>query len=109
MSILLPIGCDARATASANRDAAAPLQSCVDLPRPQADGSAEPGPPEPVWRVSWSVTGNILAVSSGESDVTLYKEELDAQRAAVTGREAKGTQAVSSWKIVGELDGPGAA
>ena len=32
---------------------------------------------DPVWRVSWSVTGNILAVSSGDSTVTLWKEGLD--------------------------------
>ena len=31
---------------------------------------------EPVWRVSWSTTGLILAVSSGESTVTLWKEGL---------------------------------
>lgn len=30
-----------------------------------------------VWRVSWSVTGNILAVSSGDNIVTLWKESLD--------------------------------
>lgn len=30
--------------------------------------------PAPVWRVSWSVTGTILAASSGEDDVTLWKE-----------------------------------
>jgi protein transport protein SEC13 len=30
-----------------------------------------------VWRVSWSVTGNILAVSSGDNIVTLWKETLD--------------------------------
>lgn len=30
----------------------------------------------PVWRVSWSVTGNILAVSSGDDDVSLWKENL---------------------------------
>lgn len=29
---------------------------------------------EPVWRVSWSVTGNILAVSSGDDHVSLWKE-----------------------------------
>jgi protein transport protein SEC13 len=27
----------------------------------------------PVWRVSWSVTGNVLAVSAGEGDVSLWK------------------------------------
>lgn len=31
----------------------------------------------PVWRVSWSVTGNILAVSSGDATVTLWKESLN--------------------------------
>lgn len=31
---------------------------------------------EPVWRVSWSVTGHLLAVSSGDSNVTLWKEGL---------------------------------
>lgn len=83
------------------------LQSCVELPTRQADLSAEPGPAEPVWRVSWSLTGNLLAVSSGESNVTLYKEQLDSQRSAVAGRDAThDTPAISSWKIVGEVGGP---
>ena len=30
----------------------------------------------PVWRVSWSATGHVLAVSSGDSTVTLWKEGL---------------------------------
>jgi len=30
-----------------------------------------------VWRVSWSVMGNILAVSTGDQKVTLWKESLD--------------------------------
>ena len=30
----------------------------------------------PVWRVNWSVTGNILAVSAGDDDVSLWKESL---------------------------------
>eukprot|EP00037_Helgoeca_nana_P001500 m.27356 g.27356 ORF g.27356 m.27356 type:complete len:351 (+) comp11908_c0_seq1:107-1159(+) len=81
--------------------------SCVELPTRQADLSAEPGPAEPVWRVSWSLTGNLLAVSSGESNVTLYKEQLDSQRSAVAGRDAThDTPAISSWKIVGEVGGP---
>lgn len=33
--------------------------------------------PDVVWRVSWSVTGNILAVSGGDNKVTLWKETLD--------------------------------
>eukprot|EP00521_Asterionellopsis_glacialis_P007966 CAMPEP_0195281164 /NCGR_PEP_ID=MMETSP0707-20130614/597_1 /TAXON_ID=33640 /ORGANISM="Asterionellopsis glacialis, Strain CCMP134" /LENGTH=347 /DNA_ID=CAMNT_0040340023 /DNA_START=106 /DNA_END=1149 /DNA_ORIENTATION=- len=31
----------------------------------------------PVWRLSWSVTGHMLAVSSGDNDVTLWKSGLD--------------------------------
>jgi len=31
---------------------------------------------EPVWRVSWSATGHVLAVSSGDATVTLWKEGL---------------------------------
>ena len=33
----------------------------------------------PVWRVSWSVTGNILAVSDSKTSVSLWKEALDGQ------------------------------
>lgn len=31
----------------------------------------------PVWSVSWSITGSVLAVSSGDTNVTLWKESLD--------------------------------
>eukprot|EP00879_Flechtneria_rotunda_P017426 GHRR01018259.1.p1 GENE.GHRR01018259.1~~GHRR01018259.1.p1 ORF type:complete len:242 (+),score=67.87 GHRR01018259.1:119-844(+) len=31
----------------------------------------------PVWKVSWSVAGNILAVSDGNNVITLWKETLD--------------------------------
>lgn len=33
----------------------------------------------PVWRVSWSVTGHLLAVSSGDDTVTLWKAGLDGK------------------------------
>lgn len=29
-----------------------------------------------VWRVSWSLSGNVLAASSGDNKVTLWKENL---------------------------------
>ncbi|KAJ3123239.1 GTPase-activating protein S13 [Nowakowskiella sp. JEL0407] len=32
-----------------------------------------------VWRVSWSTSGNILAVSSGDNKVTLWKEGLESE------------------------------
>ena len=31
----------------------------------------------PVWRVSWSITGNVLAVSTGDHNVTLWKQAVD--------------------------------
>jgi protein transport protein SEC13 len=43
---------------------------------------------EPVWRVSWSLTGNILAVTSGDSKVSLFKQSLDK----------------SSWMSISQLD-----
>ncbi|KAL5722360.1 Protein transport protein S13 A [Ranunculus cassubicifolius] len=33
----------------------------------------------PVWRVSWSLTGNILAVADANNDVTLWKEAVDGE------------------------------
>jgi len=46
--------------------------------------------PDVVWRLSWSVTGNILAVSSGDNKVTLWKESLD-----------------NEWKCISQLDEDG--
>jgi len=34
---------------------------------------------EVVWRVSWSITGNILAVSGGDNKVNLWKESLEGE------------------------------
>ena len=33
----------------------------------------------PVWRLSWSVSGNILSVSDANNAVTLWKEAADGQ------------------------------
>ncbi|CAG8629470.1 1186_t:CDS:2, partial [Acaulospora colombiana] len=35
--------------------------------------------PDVVWRVSWSLSGNVLAVSCGDNKVTLYKENLKGE------------------------------
>lgn len=37
-----------------------------------------------VWRVSWSLTGNILAVADGQNGVTLWKEAVDGEWQQVT-------------------------
>ncbi|PIK60093.1 hypothetical protein BSL78_02998 [Apostichopus japonicus] len=37
-----------------------------------------------VWNVSWSITGNILAVSGGDNKVSLWKESLEGQWVCVS-------------------------
>lgn len=41
---------------------------------PGAPESKDPHFPDAVWRVSWSLAGNILAVSCGDGKVSLWKE-----------------------------------
>jgi len=41
---------------------------------PSAPNSKDPHFPDAVWRVSWSLAGNILAVSCGDGKVSLWKE-----------------------------------
>ncbi|BEI84291.1 hypothetical protein CcaverHIS002_0408950 [Cutaneotrichosporon cavernicola] len=41
---------------------------------PGAPASSDPHFPAAVWRVSWSIAGNILAVSCGDGKVSLWKE-----------------------------------
>ena len=38
----------------------------------------------PVWRVSWSITGNVLAVSTGDHRVTLWKQSVDESWLQIT-------------------------
>ncbi|GAA5976766.1 hypothetical protein JCM11641_000865 [Rhodosporidiobolus odoratus] len=56
-------------------------------PSPSPSPAAQPGQPpaapqsegkfgDVVWRVSWSVAGNVLAVSSGDGKVSLWKENI---------------------------------
>lgn len=54
----------------ASQDAA--WQSTALLPG--APQSSDPHFPAAVWRVSWSIAGNILAVSCGDGKVSLWKE-----------------------------------
>lgn len=44
----------------------------------------------PVWRVSWSITGNVLAVSSGDQKVTLWKEFLDKKWSQISSVDEAG-------------------
>ncbi|KAK9764446.1 GTPase-activating protein S13 [Basidiobolus ranarum] len=45
--------------------------------------------PDVVWRVSWSLSGNILAVSCGDNKVTLWKENLKGDWECVSEMEEK--------------------
>eukprot|EP00698_Gefionella_okellyi_P020698 TRINITY_DN6535_c0_g1_i1.p1 TRINITY_DN6535_c0_g1~~TRINITY_DN6535_c0_g1_i1.p1 ORF type:complete len:311 (+),score=39.07 TRINITY_DN6535_c0_g1_i1:109-1041(+) len=49
-----------------------------------------------VWRVSWSVTGNILAVSAGDNKVTLWKESLDGEWKCISSLSEAGAQAADT-------------
>lgn len=49
--------------------------SAATIPSPAAAGTNGKFP-DVVWRVSWSLAGNILAVSCGDGKVTLWKENL---------------------------------
>mmetsp|Transcript_8043 Transcript_8043/g.21735 ORF Transcript_8043/g.21735 Transcript_8043/m.21735 type:complete len:334 (-) Transcript_8043:190-1191(-) len=44
----------------------------------------------PVWSVSWSSTGHMLAVSSGDNDVTMWKQALDGKWTKMSTSEAGG-------------------
>jgi protein transport protein SEC13 len=44
---------------------------------PKAPESQDPHFADAVWRVSWSLAGNILAVSCGDGKVSLWKEGVD--------------------------------
>ena len=57
---------------------AAWVKTALDPSVSTAPGAgATPGKfPDVVWRVSWSLAGNVLAVSCGDGKVTLWKENL---------------------------------
>lgn len=44
--------------------------------------------PAVVWRVSWSVTGNILAVSTADNQVTLFRD-IDGKWVKISGLTEK--------------------
>ncbi|TFK22505.1 protein transporter SEC13 [Coprinopsis marcescibilis] len=54
-----------------------PLDPSSALTSPAGDAPSPVGKfPDVVWRVSWSLAGNLLAVSCGDGKVTLWKENL---------------------------------
>lgn len=54
--------------------AGAPWAKNVLQPKTDKDDPAKF--PDTVWRVSWSISGNVLAVSCGDGKVSLWKENL---------------------------------
>jgi protein transport protein SEC13 len=53
----------------------------------------------PVWTVSWSLTGNILAVAAGTSDISLWKESLAGSWERVSSAEDDDDKAASSMLV----------
>jgi len=52
--------------------------------------------PDVVWRVSWSITGNILAVAGGDNKVTLWKESTDGDWRCISTIDETDTSAVAT-------------
>jgi len=48
--------------------------------------------PDVVWRVSWSITGNILAVASADNKITLWKEGPDNEWKCISALTEEGEQ-----------------
>ncbi|WFD36801.1 GTPase-activating protein S13 [Malassezia cuniculi] len=66
----------------------APWTKTALQPGAGSQGNADPTRfPDTVWRVSWSVSGNVLAVSCGDGKVSLWKENLKGQ-----------------WECINEMD-----
>ncbi|PVU85239.1 hypothetical protein BB560_007112 [Smittium megazygosporum] len=99
------IGLGSQYLASCSQDKTVILWSC-DIPDPNADPSQQkssektvwshkPLTSKPfndvVWRVSWSLSGNILAVSCGDNKVTLWKETLSREWISITQLDENGT------------------
>jgi protein transport protein SEC13 len=52
--------------------------------------------PDVVWRLSWSVTGNILAASAGDNKVTLWHESPDGEWAQLSSMDENGAVTTST-------------
>lgn len=53
-----------------------------------------------IWHVSWSVTGNILAVSGGDNKVSLWKESLEGQWVCLSDSAKSQQQAASEQRTL---------
>lgn len=83
------IGVPRETIASCSEDGKVIVWTQTEIGKPWGSVQLEPSStlPQPVWSVSWSTTGNLLAVASGEDSVTIWKENIDGQ-----------------WRPVGNLD-----
>ncbi|KAK3081321.1 GTPase-activating protein S13 [Coniosporium uncinatum] len=62
--------------ASASQDKSVRIWSSSDPSGQKWEESAKLDFPEVAWRCSWSLSGNVLAVSTGDNRVSLYKQKL---------------------------------
>jgi len=70
------LGLDGDVIASAGQDGMVFVWTCSD-PATGWTKIALPKFDAPVWSVSWSLTGNVLGVASGDDSISLWKQQLD--------------------------------
>lgn len=77
------VGLERTYIASASQDRTVLVWTQDSLGAPWSKTALQPGSgpdptkfPDTVWRLSWSVSGNVLAVSCGDGKVSLWKENL---------------------------------
>jgi len=88
------IGIPSNCIASCSQDGSVVIWSQELIPS-STSPSSSPSPwtkkflkfPDVVWRVSWSITGNILAVSGGDNKVTLWKENTEGEWKCISSLE----------------------
>ncbi|KAK2101306.1 GTPase-activating protein S13 [Saguinus oedipus] len=58
-----------------------------------------------VWHVRWSITANILAVSGGDNEVTLWKESVDGQWVCISDvNEGQGSKSASEQAVTRQVE-----
>jgi len=80
------IGLPASTIASCSQDGTVAVWN-QDAPNAPWTKKILPKFPDVVWRVSWSITGNILAVAGGDNKVTLWKEAADGEWKCISSVE----------------------
>jgi protein transport protein SEC13 len=97
------MSCNIIASCSEDRTVIIWKQSAAAASSTSADNSNKPWSSmfmknfdAPVWRVSWSVTGNVLAVSTGDHKVSLWKQAADEAWVEISAFDSTNQQSQSN-------------